>query len=180
MTCDEAYTALRPLSSVLIVPGRDNAHEELQYFHKSFMDYISDSARSGFSHDIKHEALGLYARCTIRILEQAPDGVDYGDLDYEVNGGKFLGTLARGPGTGGNVLLSWHMDEESGWDDNKTRLFIYKMAIANIVVGIGRREQAFCTMFCIRALATCFETLYPGFQLHAVVFVSPSHIPLCS
>jgi hypothetical protein len=45
MTCDEAYAALHPLSSVLIVPGCDKAHEgELQYFQKSFIDYISDFA----------------------------------------------------------------------------------------------------------------------------------------
>jgi hypothetical protein len=72
------------------------------------------------------------------------------------------------------------VDEESGWDDNRTRLFIYKMAIVNVVDGIGCRERAFCTAFCISVLATCFEVLRLRFQLHEVVFVSPSCIPLCS
>jgi hypothetical protein len=183
MTCDEAYAALRPLSSVLDIPGRDKAPwGQLWYFHKSFIDYISDFARSGFSRDIKREAHDLYARCTFRILQQAPDGIDVGDLDYVVyNGDTFLGKLARSPGTCGNILLTWHVDEESGLDDNRTRLFIYKQAIANVVVGIERREQAFCTVFCIRALATRLNQLSGESQKwFGVVFVSPSCIPLHS
>jgi hypothetical protein len=85
MTCDEAYAALRPLSSVLDIPGRDKAHKKaLQYFHKSFLDYISDFTRSEFSRDIMSEACQLDVQCTFRILEQALDGIDVGDLDYEV------------------------------------------------------------------------------------------------
>jgi hypothetical protein len=174
MTRDEAYAALRPLSSVLDFPRRNKAHQkELQYFHKSFVDYISDFARSGFSRDMKRETHNLYVQCTFRILEQAPDGIDLDGLDYKVYGEQLIGRLARGPGTGGNISLSWHVDEDSRWDDNRTRLFIYKIAIANVADGIGRREQAFYTVFFVRALATRFEMLVTGVQnLHEVVFVS--------
>jgi hypothetical protein len=83
--------------------------------------------------------------------------------------------------TGGNISVTWHVDEEGGWDDNRTRLFIYKMAIANVAGGVEHRVPAFCTVFCIRALATRFELLFTGFRnLHEVVFVSPSCIPLHS
>jgi hypothetical protein len=179
MTSDEAYAALRPLSSVLDVPRRDKAHkEELRYFHKSFIDYISDFARSKFSRDTNREAHELYVQCTFKILDQAPNAIDFGDLSYDIEGEGFSGRLARGPGTGGTISLTWHVDEESGWDDSRTRLFIYKMAIANVVGGISRIEQAFCTVFCIHALATHFEILvvHP-LKWFEVVFVSPSCIP---
>jgi hypothetical protein len=116
-----------------------------------------------------------------RILEQAPDGIDVGDLDYRVRGEDLIGTLARVPGTGSNILLAWQVDEESDWDNNRTELLIYKMAIANVGDGIRHREQAFCTVLCIRALATRFHTYFFGFeQSLEVVLVRPSCIPLCS
>jgi hypothetical protein len=181
MTCDEAYAALRPLSSVLDIPIRDEAHKKtLRYFHKSFLDYISDFSRSEFSRDIKSEARQLYVQCTLRILEQAPDGIDVGDLDYRVQDEDWVGRLARGPGTGRNISLTWQAEEEIYWDDNRTRLLVYKMAIANVADGIRCREQASCTVFCVRALATRFDILFyePRKSLE-VVFVSPSCIPLC-
>jgi hypothetical protein len=179
MTCDEAYAAIRHLSAVLDVPGRDTAHmEELRYLHKSFLDYISDFTRSGFSRDIKSEAHQLYAQCTLRILDQAPDGIDAGDLDYTVHGGSFTGILARGPGTGGNISLTWLLDEGDDWDDNRTRFFMYKMAFKCVGNGIEQRQQAFCTPFCIRLLIAGFQSLRePGFpNLDEVVFVCSSPI----
>jgi hypothetical protein len=53
LSCDDAYAALCYLLSVLDVPERSNAHKkELRYFHKSFIDYISDFSRSRFSPDV--------------------------------------------------------------------------------------------------------------------------------
>ncbi|EKM75168.1 hypothetical protein AGABI1DRAFT_132520 [Agaricus bisporus var. burnettii JB137-S8] len=47
MTPDEAYAAINHLRSVLRVPRRDKAHQEsLELFHKSSMDYNSDSIQS--------------------------------------------------------------------------------------------------------------------------------------
>src|SRR5262249_10850495 len=142
--------------------------------HKSFVDFISDFARSGFSPDIKHEARQLYVQCTLRILEQAPDGIDVGDLDYDVRGEFSIGILSRGPGTGGNISLTWRVDEESDWDDNRTRLYMYKLALAIVADGIAHRQQVFYTVFCVRLLATRFRSfLECGVRnLHDVVFVS--------
>jgi hypothetical protein len=73
------------------------------------------------------------------------------------------------------------VDEKSSWDNNKARLFIYKKAIGNAAGGIGCREQAFCTVFCICVLATHFDVFATNFQnWHGVVFVSSPCIPLCS
>jgi hypothetical protein len=139
-------------------------------------NYISDFSRSEFSRDIISEARQLYVQCTFRILEQAPDGIDVA-LDYEVEDS--IGRLARGPGTGGNISLAWKLDEESYWDDGRTRLLIYKMAIGNAVDGIRDREQAFNTVFCIRVLATRFDILYgTSRKLLEVVFVSHSCTPV--
>jgi hypothetical protein len=185
MTYDEAYAALRPLSSVLAIPGRDEAHKKaLQYFHKSFLDYISDFARSEFSRDVISEARQLFVQCTFRILEQAPDGIDVGDnLNYEVQGDDVIGVLARGPGTSGNISLTWQLEveEDSYWNDDITRLHVYKRAIGIVADGIRHREQAFCTVFCIRALATRFDMLSENSQKSLeVVIVSRSCIPLHS
>jgi hypothetical protein len=184
MTGDEAYAALRPLSSVLDIPGRDEARKKsLQYFHKSFLDYISDFSRSGFSRDIEREARQLDVPCTFRILEQAPDGIDVGDdLNYEVQGEPSVGVLARGPGTGRNISLTWQLeaDEESCWDDDRTRLLVYKRAIGIVAEEIRHREQAFCTVPCIRAF-TRFDILSENSQKSLeVAFVSPSCAPLHS
>jgi hypothetical protein len=183
MTCDEAYAAVRHLSSVLHVPSHGKAHmEELLYIHKSFIDYMSDFVRSGFSSDIKHEAHELCVQCTFRILRQAPDGIDAGDLDYDVRGTFANGTLMRGPGTGDNISLAWPVGEGSDWDDNRTRLFIYKMAFESVADGFALRKQAFCTVSCIRLLATRLQSFgqIPIESLHKIVFVSSSCIPQCS
>ncbi|XP_006464186.1 hypothetical protein AGABI2DRAFT_120963 [Agaricus bisporus var. bisporus H97] len=56
MTCDDAYAAIRHLRSLLYAPGHDEAHKAgIRSFHKSFLDYISDFARSGFSSDAAKE-----------------------------------------------------------------------------------------------------------------------------
>ncbi|EKM74621.1 hypothetical protein AGABI1DRAFT_109932 [Agaricus bisporus var. burnettii JB137-S8] len=86
MTPDEAYAATNHLRSVLRVPRRNEAHKgNLELFHKSFIDYISDFRRSGLSHDIKHEARELMTQCVLRIINEAPDGIDFGDVDASAN-----------------------------------------------------------------------------------------------
>lgn len=179
MTCDQAYAALRHLGSLLDIPGRDAAHKkELRFFHKSFIDYIFDFVRSGFSPDITREAHELYVQCTFRIIEQAPDGINAGDVNYFVRGVYSVGTLARGPGTGGTIALTWPVDEGSDWDDNKTRLYMYKLAMASVVDVIRRGQQTFCTVFCIRLLATRFQSFVVlGIRkFHEILFVGSSRI----
>jgi hypothetical protein len=92
MTPDEAYAALNHLRSVLRVPSRGGAHKEnLKPFHKSFIDYISDSKRSGFSPDIQREAQQInLTECAFSVLNEAPDGVDFGDLRYIIIYGTFF------------------------------------------------------------------------------------------
>jgi hypothetical protein len=180
MTSDDAYAAIRHLRSVLSAPGRDRAHlEQLRFFLKSFIDYLSDFARSGFLSDIEHDARQLKVQCTFRILEQAPSGIDFGDVDYYVS---TCGNLARGPGSGGNISLTWPADEGIDWNDNETRLDMYKTAIVNIARGIGKEESMFCTEFCIRHLTTLFESFnhYHAFRkLHDFVSISsPSLVML--
>ncbi|XP_006463129.1 hypothetical protein AGABI2DRAFT_194079, partial [Agaricus bisporus var. bisporus H97] len=130
MTPDDAYAALNHLRSVLRVPRRDEANKEkLELFHKSFMDYISDFRRSRFSHAIEDEAGQLMAQCTTRILNEAPDGIDFGDVDY----GFSLGTLRRGPGTGAKISVTWPVDEGVG-TTNATRLRMYQLAVEEAVL----------------------------------------------
>jgi hypothetical protein len=172
MTRDDAYAAINHLRSVLCVPRRDQAHEEkLKPFHKSFIDYISDFTRSGFSLDIKHEAHLLKTQCVSRVLKEAPDGIDSGDVDY-----RFLyGTLMRNPGIPDTILLTWLVDDEVDWNDNKTRLTMYKLAVAEVAAGIQHRDPTFQTEFYIRFLTTQFKKYngsFPHLNLHDLVFVS--------
>jgi hypothetical protein len=172
MTPDDAYAALNHLRSVLRVPGRDKAYEEmLEPFHKSFIDYISDFTRSGFSADVKADAQRITTRCALRILKEAPDGVDFGDTSY----GLYHGTIGCGPGTGDNISLTWLADGKGGWSDDETRLKMYKLAIGEVVKGVIRGDPTFQNEFCIRVLTTRFRYYNPGFpyyQLCESVFVS--------
>jgi hypothetical protein len=84
MTLDEAYAAVNHLRSVLYIPRRGKAHkEELKPFHKSFLDYISDFTRSGFSPDILRDARQFKAQCAFGILKEAPDGAGFGRVEYD-------------------------------------------------------------------------------------------------
>ncbi|XP_006464131.1 hypothetical protein AGABI2DRAFT_120909 [Agaricus bisporus var. bisporus H97] len=159
MTCDDAYAAIRHLLSVLDAPPRDQAHlAELRSFHKSFIDYISDFTRSGVFSDIEHDARGLEVQCTFRVLEQAPDGFDFGDMGYSSRRLN-VGVVTSGPGTGNNISLTWPVDEEEiDWKDNRTRSEMYKFAVSNVVDGIRNAETVFSTAFCIGLIASRLET----------------------
>jgi hypothetical protein len=183
LTSDEAYAAIRHLGSPLNVLDRDKARkEELQCFHKSFIDYISDFSRSGFSPDIKREARELYARCTFGVIQQAPDGIDVGDLHYEVRGEHFAGALTRCSGASHNISLSWSAGEERDWDDNRTRLFMYNVAVVSVVDGIWCGLQAFYNVLCIQLLTTCFRRMNVSrvLTLHGAVFVRSCCTFVCS
>ncbi|KAF7763444.1 hypothetical protein Agabi119p4_7981 [Agaricus bisporus var. burnettii] len=161
MTPDEAYAALNHLRSVLHVPRRDEAYEEnLEFFHKSFMDYISDFRRSGFSHDIQHDGLQLMAQCAFRVLNEAPDGINFGDVDYILS----YGTLRRGPGFGDNISVTWPDDEGIGRDDNEMRLGMYRLSIRVVANGMKRGDPTLQNASCILILSTLFEE-YNGLYL---------------
>ncbi|EKM75182.1 hypothetical protein AGABI1DRAFT_132533 [Agaricus bisporus var. burnettii JB137-S8] len=171
MTPDEAYANVNHLRCVLQIPTRDAAHREcLQPFHKSFIDYISDSTRSSFSPNVRYEARQLMAQCAFRVLNEAPDGIDFGDVNYEVR----YGTMRGGLGTGDKISLTWQAGAENGWDDNETRLSMYKLAIKEVIDGMQRRDSAFQSKLCVRPLITLFEEyshyVFPFDQLRELVF----------
>jgi len=151
MTADEAYTALNRLRSVLNFPQRHEAHKKLlEPFHKSLIDYLF---RSGFSTDIELEARGIKTQCAFRVLNEAPDGIDYGEVEYGLGYGK----LARNGGTGDKISITWRVDEEVDWDDNRTRLSMYKLAIGEVATGMKRGDPVFQSDFCIKLLTVQFD-----------------------
>ncbi|KAF7763457.1 hypothetical protein Agabi119p4_7994 [Agaricus bisporus var. burnettii] len=142
MTPDETYAAINHLRSVLHVPKRNQAHEErLHPFHKSFVDYVCDFTRSGFSADIQREALQLKTRM-------------------------LYGTMRRVLGTGDKISLTWPVDNV-WWDDSRTRLEAYKLAIGEVISGVERGDSAFQSEFCIHLLTTRFEDYRTRFPFHA-------------
>ncbi|EKM76688.1 hypothetical protein AGABI1DRAFT_130983 [Agaricus bisporus var. burnettii JB137-S8] len=163
MTPDEAYAAVNQLQSLLRTPKRDQAHlEKLEPFHKSFIDYVSDSSRSNFFTDMNHEAQQLETECAFRVLNEAPDGIDFGDVDYEF----FFGTLRRGPGTGDKISLTWPVDGRG----KNMQLNLYKMAIVEIVEGFRKGDPTFMTEFCIRLLITQVDMHNPFLKYLRGVF----------
>jgi hypothetical protein len=174
LTCDDAHAAVNHLRSVLRVPRREAAHREnLKYFHKSFIDYIFDFNRSGFSPDVQHEARQFDIQRTFAILKEAPDNIDFGDVDYV----SLFGDLMRGPGASDEISLTWSVDDEAKWDDNRTRLNMYKRAIGRVVVGIERGEPTFLTEFSVRLVMSRFQNYgvrFPLDKFRDLVFVSLS------
>ncbi|XP_006463207.1 hypothetical protein AGABI2DRAFT_186861 [Agaricus bisporus var. bisporus H97] len=153
MTPDEAYAAVNQLQSLLRTPKRDQAHlEKLEPFHKSFIDYVSDSSRSNFFTDMRREAQQLETECALRVLTEAPDGIDFGDVDYKF----FFGTLRRGPGTGDNISLTWLVDGR----DKVTQLHLYKLTIGEIALGLHKGDPTFKSELPIRPLITQFEQYF--------------------
>jgi hypothetical protein len=85
------------------------------------------------------------------------------------------GRLASGPVTRNKILLSWTVGEASGWNNNKTWLSVYHLAIDEVVNGMICEDPIFQSEFCIRFLTTVFESYssnFPYDQLLNVVFVS--------
>ncbi|KAF7763851.1 hypothetical protein Agabi119p4_8388 [Agaricus bisporus var. burnettii] len=165
MTPDEAYAAINHLQSVLRFPKRGKSHEEkLEPYHKSLIDYISDFSRSGFSHDIQRDARQLMTKCAFRVLKEAPDGIDFGDTDYKL----WHGTVTRGPGTGETISLSWPIVQEVGWNDDETRLSLYKLAMGVVLAGMRRGDTTFHNEFYIRLLTTRFEAYGDSFPFFAL------------
>ncbi|XP_006464132.1 hypothetical protein AGABI2DRAFT_120910 [Agaricus bisporus var. bisporus H97] len=175
MTYDDGYAAIRHLLSVLDAPPRDQAHlAELRSFHKSFIDYISDFTRSGVFSDIERKVHELKVQCTFRVLEQAPDGVDCGEIDYDLR--RVAAGILRGCGAGNNISLTWPIDEKIDWNDSRTRLEMYKMAVSNVLAGISLGWSAFCTDFCIRLVITRLHSYdmikFPFRELQNLVLAS--------
>jgi hypothetical protein len=173
MTENTAYGATHHIRAVAIVPGPDEAADGgLEFYHKSFRDYLRDFKRSGFSPDIESEGRQLMNQCVLRIVEKAPDGV-YMDGASQNDLKTWGSVLKNGPGTGGNISVSWPAVGEH--DNRQLRFDMFSEAIETIVHGVRRREEAFQSLFYMCVLTTCFAMLnrsFPFGGLSDSVFVS--------
>jgi hypothetical protein len=86
------------------------------------------------------------------------------------------GHLASGRVTRSKISLSWSVEAASGWNNNRTWLSMYYLAIDGVVNGMIRGDPTFQSEFCIRLLTTVFDFYssdFPHDGLLNVVFVSP-------
>jgi hypothetical protein len=172
MTENTAYGATHHIRSIAIVPGPgEAAYKALEFYHKSFPDYLRDFKRSGFSPDIDSEARQLMGQYVLRIIGEAPDGVYMdGASGHDLNFGD--GVLKNGP-EGDNISVSWPAVADH--DNRELRLNMFREAIWRIAVGLRRREEVFQSLLCMRVLTTCFSKLDSEFPFDALpdsVFVS--------
>ncbi|EKM77967.1 hypothetical protein AGABI1DRAFT_129752 [Agaricus bisporus var. burnettii JB137-S8] len=106
-----AYGAVSYLHAVLKVPEPNKAdNENLEYFHKSFPDFLFDFIRSKFSYSVGDEADQLQARCSLRIVEQVAHDLACMDSDEGIECHR-CGYLKGSPGFCDNIALSWPGDE---------------------------------------------------------------------
>ncbi|KAF9441305.1 hypothetical protein P691DRAFT_779852 [Macrolepiota fuliginosa MF-IS2] len=75
---DVAYGSLHHLHSVVRIYPPDQAFDEwkgtaLRSHHKSFVDYLTDPARSTLFADAKYEGDMLVLQCMVRIMKDVPD-----------------------------------------------------------------------------------------------------------
>jgi hypothetical protein len=173
MTENTAYGATHHIRAVAVIPGPDEVEfKDLEFYHKSFSDYLRDFKRSGFSPDIDSEAQQLMGQCGLRILKEAPDGV-YMDGASEDDLRSWCGVLKNGPGVGDKISISWPAVAER--NSYKLRSNMFREAIGQAMMGLGRKEEAFQSLLCMRVLTTCFATLHRSFPFDALpdsVFVS--------
>jgi hypothetical protein len=70
----DAYSTLRKAHSVLDIPTPDEAtRKDLRVYHKSFVDYLMDSSRSGVLYYGKKQAYGRQIQCIVNIFKQTCD-----------------------------------------------------------------------------------------------------------
>lgn len=174
MSESAAYAAVRPIRAMVSDPTPEGAADTpLRPFHKSWVDHLRDFRRSGFSPDIMSEAKQLMGQCALRIIQEAPDGVQNGGVSEN----KFLslghGTLKNGPGAGDNISVSWPAVEED--NNRKIEIDMYHVAVLVVMNRLERGEEAFQSLLCLRVMTTCFDELPSYFPFDAfqdLIFVS--------
>ncbi|KAF7760578.1 hypothetical protein Agabi119p4_11254 [Agaricus bisporus var. burnettii] len=168
-----AYGATQLLSAIASVPGpAEAATHRLELFHKSFEDYLKDFDRSGFSLDINSELQQLRGQCALRVVGEAPDGINLDGLACDFFDG---GIFKNGRGTGGSsISLSWPVDEHSGEGHLcQLRLDMYHESVWEVMCGFRRKDEAFQSLLCMHLLTTCFvETPcdFPNSTLRDIAF----------
>jgi hypothetical protein len=166
MTENDAYGATHHIRSIAIVPEpAEAAKKPLGFFHKSFLDYLQDFERSGFSRNILFEAEQLRDQLAHRILEQAPDGVYLdGASKWDLNLGQ--GILKNCSGTQDKIAVSWPAVGED--NDCEMRFDIFRMAVSLLTRGLGDNSESLRSLLCMHVLTTCFTKLREYFPLDAV------------
>ncbi|XP_006458953.1 hypothetical protein AGABI2DRAFT_115916 [Agaricus bisporus var. bisporus H97] len=163
-----AYGAVSYLHAVLKVPEPNKAdNENLEYFHKSFPDFLFDFIRSKFSHSVGDEADQLQARCSLRIVEQVPHDLDSMDSGEGTECHR-CGYLKASPGFCDNIALSWPGDERYQVTDKQLRLELYCDSVVNLCLRFGRDSKFYRNMSCFHALTTRFTTLGSLFPIYRV------------
>jgi hypothetical protein len=177
LTEASAYGAIHHIHSVVKAPEPIDADDEpLEYFHKSFLDYLRDPERSGFFHDFRSEGCNLAAQVSMRVIEEVPFDSDC-MADCAVIECKACCILKCRPGACSNISLSWAGDERFRLFDDQIRIEMYKSAISYATVNYGWRS--FLNMFFFRALATRLtepRIFFPFEELQSSVFVSSSRL----
>ncbi|XP_006457562.1 hypothetical protein AGABI2DRAFT_79996 [Agaricus bisporus var. bisporus H97] len=168
-----AYGAVHHLHAVARIPEPDKADTEpLQYFHKSFEDFLFDFNRSGFSANFQHEAEQLQRRMSWRIIEEVPDKSD--DMSIARAGIKHsIGVLKGGCES---ISLSWPGDERFQRTDRELRLELYRGAMYDICSEFNSDSKLCGTMSCFHVLTTRFTSPpnnLPFDELQHSAFVSP-------
>ncbi|EKM76567.1 hypothetical protein AGABI1DRAFT_108660 [Agaricus bisporus var. burnettii JB137-S8] len=168
MTQVVAYNATRYTYPIADVPEPAKAADDsLRLLHKSFADYLADPSRSRFSPDIKFDAKQLIDQCVLRIVEAAPDGGHVDGMGDNANGREFGGdALKNGSGTIDDICLSWPAVEEC--DCRELRKTMYRESVLWVMEGFGQGRQVFQSLFCLRMLTSCFNTLPIEFPFKAL------------
>ncbi|KAF7773154.1 hypothetical protein Agabi119p4_5321 [Agaricus bisporus var. burnettii] len=180
LTCNQlglseaaAYGAVSYIHAVMKAPAPENADDEdLEYFHKSFLEFLYDFKRSGFSHDVEDDAHQLRAQDMYRIVEQVPNDLDSMDRGYAVRCG-ICGELKSGPRFCDNISLSWPGDERYQISDDHLRLKLYRGAMTGMCIGFFRRIKFYLNMSSFHFLTTRFsvlDSLFPLSHLRGFAF----------
>jgi hypothetical protein len=171
LTEDAAYGAIRHLYSVVKVSEPDKADDEpIEFFHKSFKDYLYDFERSGFANYVYYDAGKLAGQISLRIAKEVPD--------LEVKAGEVIscgatGYLRGGPSICNAISLSWPGDERFAMADQELRLKLYSDAMEVLSSKFGDVRN----MFTFQLLTTRFAApgyFFPFDELRSFAFVSSS------
>lgn len=174
LTEDAAYSALCHLRAVMKVPEPDKADEErLEYYHKSFADFLFDVKRSGFSGNVEDEFKQLSSQISRRIVEEVPDDCDRMASGQRTKCGD--GYIKGGSGLCDNISLSWPGDERFQKTDGRLRLELYSQAMLDTSIRFISGNNLYGSMSSFQTLTTRFTVpciAFPFFELRDSALVS--------
>jgi hypothetical protein len=175
LTEDEAYGAIRHLYAVMKIPEPHKADDErLEYYHKSFGDFLRDFKRSGLSDDFTAEGRQLCIQSSLRILAEVPDDSEDGANGEDIN----LGRGGRVKGHCDNISLSWPGDGRFQISDEELRIKLYSSLMGWILANLDSVAD-YRTISYFHALTTRFTVPDGSFPFHILrdrAFVSSSRL----